>query len=81
MIMRASLLLLFCMVSGSLLAQQPSTSAKLKEAFLAILRKQTAEFMTQSAGQTSQMTPEEKDSVGVTSLEMSKEELTWKIRS
>lgn len=61
MIMRASLLLLFCMVSGSLLAQQPSTSAKLKEAFLAILRKRTAEFMTQSAGQTSQMTPEEKE--------------------
>lgn len=61
MIMRASLLLLFCMVSGSLLAQQPSASAKLKEAFLAILRKQTAEFMAQSAGQTSQMTPEEKE--------------------
>ncbi len=37
MIMRASLLLLFFMVSGSLLAQQSSTSAKLKEAFLAIL--------------------------------------------
>jgi len=61
MIMRAALFLLFCMVSGSLLAQQPSASAKLKEAFLAILRKQTAEFMTQSAGQTSQMTPEEKE--------------------
>ncbi len=61
MIMRASLLLLFCMVSGSLLAQQPPASDKLKEAFLAILREQTTEFMTQSTSRSSQMTPEQKE--------------------
>jgi hypothetical protein len=62
MMMRALLLLLFCMVCGSLWAQQPSASERLKEDFLAILRKQTTEFMAQSASGGSQVTREQKES-------------------
>jgi hypothetical protein len=60
--MRAALLLLFCMVSGSGFAQQSPASENVREVFITILRKQIAEFVTRSASQSSHMTPEQKAS-------------------
>lgn len=57
---RAGLLLLFCSVA---LAQESSSSEKLKEAFLAILKEQVTQFVEKSPGRDPQMSPAETSQV------------------